>query len=82
VGAWTALFSGVHVIVSLTVHGRGDIRHFVDFFVADGSPLRNSFGLGNWTGLAGLVIVAGLLVLSSDVALRKLKAKIGSGCSA
>jgi sulfoxide reductase heme-binding subunit YedZ len=74
-GAWTALFSGVHVIVSLTVHGSGQISHFLDFFVADGSPLRNSFGLGNWTGLAGLVIVAGLLALSSDAALRKLKAK-------
>jgi sulfoxide reductase heme-binding subunit YedZ len=75
VGAWTALFSGVHVIVSLTVHGSGQIGHFLDFFIADGSPLRNSFGLGNWTGLAALVIVAALLALSSDAALRKLKAK-------
>jgi DMSO/TMAO reductase YedYZ heme-binding membrane subunit len=75
VGAWTALFSGVHVIVSLTVHGSGQIRDFLTFFVADGSPLRNSFGLGNWTGLAGLMIVAGLLALSSDAALRKLNAK-------
>ena len=75
VGAWTAAFSGVHVIVSLKVHGSGQIRDFLHFFVADGSPLRNSFGLGNWTGLAGLVIVAGLLALSSDAALRKLKAR-------
>jgi DMSO/TMAO reductase YedYZ heme-binding membrane subunit len=37
--------------------------------------LTNSFGLGNWTGLAALVIVAGLLALSNDAALRKLKAK-------
>src|SRR5262249_52871166 len=44
------------------------------FFAPDGSPLINSFGLGNWTGLAALVIVAGLLTLSSDFALRKLKA--------
>jgi methionine sulfoxide reductase heme-binding subunit len=75
VGAWTALFSGFHVLVSLTVHGTGQISHFLDFFVADGSVLRNSFGLGNWTGLAALVIVTGLLALSSDAALRKLKAK-------
>lgn len=75
VGAWTALFSGVHVVVSLTVHGSGQVSHFLDFFVVDGSVLRNSFGLGNWTGLAALVIVAGLLALSSDAALRKLKAK-------
>ena len=75
VGAWTAALSGVHVIVSLKVHGSGQIRDFLHFFVADGSPLRNSFGLGNWTGLAGLVVVAGLLALSSDAALRKLKAR-------
>lgn len=75
VGAWTAVASAVHVIFSLKVHGSGQIRDFLDFFVADGSPLSNSFGLGNWTGLAALVIVAGLLALSSDAALRKLKAK-------
>ena len=75
VGAFTALFSAVHVVISLTVHGSGQLQHFVDFFVADGSLLTNSFGLGNWTGLAGLVIVAGLLAISSDFALRKLKAK-------
>ena len=75
VGAWTAVFSGVHVIASLKVHGSGQIGDFLHFFVADGSPLRSSFGLGNWTGLAALVIVAVLLALSSDAALRKLKAK-------
>jgi methionine sulfoxide reductase heme-binding subunit len=75
VGAWTALFSGVHVIVSLKVHGSGQIRDFLDFFVPNDSPLTNSFGWGNWTGLAALVIVGGLLALSSDAALRKLKAK-------
>jgi sulfoxide reductase heme-binding subunit YedZ len=75
VGAWTALFSGAHVVVSLKVHGSGAIRDFLDFFVLGGSPLTNSFGWGNWTGLAALVIVAGLLALSSDAALRKLKAK-------
>jgi sulfoxide reductase heme-binding subunit YedZ len=74
-GAWVALFSVAHVLVSLTVHGSGRISHFLDFFVADGSVLRNSFGLGNWTGLVALVIAAGLLALSSDAALRKLKAK-------
>jgi DMSO/TMAO reductase YedYZ heme-binding membrane subunit len=63
------------VVVSLTVHGSGQISHFLDFFVADGNVLRNSFGLGNWTGLAALVIVTVLLALSSDAALRKLKAK-------
>jgi sulfoxide reductase heme-binding subunit YedZ len=75
VGAWTALFSGVHVIVSLEVHGSGQIRDFLHFFVVGGSPLTNSFGWGNWTGLAALIVVAGLLALSSDAALRKLKAR-------
>ena len=75
VGAWAAIFSLVHLIPGLQVHGSGQIRDFLDYFLADGSPLSNSFGLGNWTGLAGLVIVAGLLALSSDAVLRKLKAK-------
>ena len=76
VGTWAAIGSVVHVIFGLTVHGSGRIRDFLAFFVAhDGSPLLNSFGLGNWTGLAALVIVVGLLAISSDAALRKLKAK-------
>lgn len=79
VGAWTAIFSVVHVICAVLIHvshGRGLIPSFVHFFVAeDGSALTNSFGLGNWTGLAAVVIVLGLLATSSDVALRKLKAR-------
>ncbi len=45
----------------------------LDYFVSDGRPLANSFGLGNWTGLAATVIVVGLLALSSDFALRTVK---------
>jgi sulfoxide reductase heme-binding subunit YedZ len=75
VGAWTAVFSAAHVVISLEVHGSGQIRDFLDFFVPNGGPLTNSFGWGNWTGLAALVVVEGLLALSSDAALRKLKAK-------
>jgi DMSO/TMAO reductase YedYZ heme-binding membrane subunit len=37
--------------------------------------LKNAFGIANWTGLAALVIAAGLLALSSDAALRRLGAK-------
>jgi sulfoxide reductase heme-binding subunit YedZ len=74
VGAWAALFSVVHVVYGLQVHKK--LSDFVHYFVTPGgSPLTNSFGLGNWTGLAALVIVAGLLALSNDAALRKLKAK-------
>lgn len=75
VGTWTAIASVVHVIFGLQVHGGGRISAFLNYFVAaDGSPLLNSFGLGNWTGLAALVVVVGLLAISSDAALRKLKA--------
>ncbi len=75
VGAWTAVFSVMHVILGLQVHGGGDLAGFLGYFLApDGTPLLNSFGLGNWTGLAATVIVVGLLAISSDLALRALKA--------
>ena len=74
-GTWTAIFSVVHVIVGFQVRSDGGLFSFLDYFVADGRPLTDSFGLGNWTGLAALVIVVGLLAISSDVALGKLKAK-------
>jgi sulfoxide reductase heme-binding subunit YedZ len=73
VGTWAAVFSIVHVFVGLQVHAR--LRDFLNYFVADGRPLTNSFGLGNWTGLAATVIVVGLFATSSNLALRKLKAR-------
>jgi methionine sulfoxide reductase heme-binding subunit len=78
VGMWAAIVSVVHVIAGFFVHGPpaplGErIVHY--FFAPDGSPLTNTFGWGNWTGLAATVIVVGLLTISSDFALRKLKAK-------
>jgi len=79
VGTWAAIFSVVHVIVVLLAHvnGSGLIASFLHFFVTeDGKPLTNSFGLGNWTGLVALVVVVGLLAISSDFALRKLKARL------
>ena len=74
VGAWTAAFSLVHVFFGLQVHAL--LADFLTyFFASDGSPLTNSFGLGNWTGLAATVIVVGLLAISSNYALRKLTAR-------
>jgi DMSO/TMAO reductase YedYZ heme-binding membrane subunit len=74
VGMWTAVFSVIHVVSGLQVHGT--LSDFIAYFVApDGSLLLNSFGLGNWTGLAATVIVVGLLAISSDFALRKLSAR-------
>lgn len=75
VGAWTAGFSIAHVIFGLQLHSGGSISLMLEYFVVDSRPLLNSFGLGNWTGLAATVVVTGLLVLSNDFALRKLKAK-------
>jgi sulfoxide reductase heme-binding subunit YedZ len=76
IGTWAAIFSIVHVILGLQLHGRGGAFGFLNYFVArDGSVLTNSFGLGNWTGLAALVIVVGLLAISTDRSLRELKAK-------
>ena len=73
-GMWTAGFSVVHVFFGLQVHGGGQLAGIVGYFLAsDGAPLGNSFGLGNWTGLAATVIVLALLAISSDLALRGLK---------
>jgi sulfoxide reductase heme-binding subunit YedZ len=74
VGAWAAIASVAHVILALQPHVERGLLGFLDYFVAAGRPLTNSFGLGNWTGLAALVIVVGLLALSTDRALRELKA--------
>jgi sulfoxide reductase heme-binding subunit YedZ len=78
VGMWAAIVSVIHVIVGFFVHGppASLIERILFYFVApDGTPLTNNFGWGNWTGLAATVIVVGLLAISSDAALRKLKAK-------
>ena len=76
VGTWAAIFSVVHLVVALEhANGSGMTASFLQFFVApNGGLLTNSFGLGNWTGLVALVIVLGLLAISNDFALRKLKA--------
>jgi sulfoxide reductase heme-binding subunit YedZ len=74
-GTWTATTSIVHTVLGFQAHGSGGLFGFVDFFVANGRPLTNSFGLGNWTGLAALVIVVGLLAMSTDRSMRELKAR-------
>src|SRR5206468_12792092 len=68
-------FSVVHVIFGLLVHSAGQLSAFLTYFFGrDGSPRLNSFGLGNWTGLLATVIAVGLLTISSNFALRTLKA--------
>jgi sulfoxide reductase heme-binding subunit YedZ len=73
-GTWTAILSVIHVIVGFQVRGGGTFG-FLDFFFSDGQPLTDSFGLGNWTGLAALVVVVGLLVISTDRSMRELQAE-------
>jgi hypothetical protein len=63
-GAWTAAYGIVHVVAGFQGHSGGAFG-LVGYFVADGRPLTDGFGLGNWTGLAATVIVAGLLVIST-----------------
>lgn len=78
VGMWSAIISAIHVIAGFFVHGPPAPlvqRILFYFFAPDGSPLTNRFGWANWTGLAATVIVVGLLAISSDVALRSLKAR-------
>lgn len=75
VGTWAALFSIVHVIFGFTLHRGPQISGMLSYFVVDGRPLLNSFGLGNWTGLAATVIVVVLFAISNDAALRELKAR-------
>ena len=76
VGIWTAIASVVHVVFGFLVkHGDGEL---LGFFFQPGDRSRiltNSFGLANWAGLTALLIAAGLAVISSDAALRKLNAK-------
>jgi len=63
------------VIFGLQVHSTGQLSAFLTYFLGrDGSPLLNSFGLGNWTRLLATAIAVGLLTISSDLALRTLKA--------
>jgi methionine sulfoxide reductase heme-binding subunit len=78
VGMWAAIMSMVHVIAGFFVHGPPaplSARIIYYFFAPDGRPLTNTFGWGNWTGLAATVIVVGLFTISNDYALRKLKAR-------
>lgn len=65
------------MVLGLQLHGgAGGLTGFVNYFIArDGGVMLNSFGLGNWTGLAATVIAVGLLAISTDRSIRELKAK-------
>lgn len=69
VGIWAAVFGVLHVTLAVLIHvshGSGVAATVLHFFIGEnGAPLTNSFGLGNWTGLAALVIVVALLATSA-----------------
>jgi methionine sulfoxide reductase heme-binding subunit len=76
IGTWTVILSVVHVILGFRAgHGGRGVSRVLDFFFANGRPLINRVGLGNWTGLASLVILAGLLAISANSAVRELKGR-------
>jgi sulfoxide reductase heme-binding subunit YedZ len=70
-GTWTVIFSATHVILAFRSAYRGAFS-FIDFFFVGGRPLTDDFGLGNWTGLAALVLASGLLAISTTRAVREL----------
>jgi sulfoxide reductase heme-binding subunit YedZ len=75
IGLAATAVSLAHVVFGFLVgHADGVLGYFLE--AGDRTKiLTNSFGLANWAGLAATAIVVGLAAISSDAALRKLKAK-------
>lgn len=73
IGIWAAMSGIAHTVFGLQVHMRGEI---VRYFVPDaGRALSKStiaFLAANYTGLAATLLLAMLLAISNDVALRTL----------
>jgi sulfoxide reductase heme-binding subunit YedZ len=75
VGIWAAVVSLLHVIVGLRVHFRGEALRYFLYAPGEGPgiPLRvDPIGWANHAGLAATVLLALLLAISNDVALRLL----------
>lgn len=75
VGIWAALAGLAHVVFGLQVHMRGKFWLYFVYPPGQGGvvPLRHDiFGAANWPGLGATLILVVLLVISNDVALRRL----------
>jgi sulfoxide reductase heme-binding subunit YedZ len=73
IGIWTAIGGIVHTIVGLQVHMGGDvIRYFVPGHGRGFSKSTMAFLAANYTGIIATAIVALLLAISNDRALRAL----------
>jgi sulfoxide reductase heme-binding subunit YedZ len=72
-GIWSAALGLVHFGVGLQVHMRGK---WWTYFLDENArliPVRaDLFGLANYTGLVGTIVLALLLVISNDLSLRQL----------
>jgi sulfoxide reductase heme-binding subunit YedZ len=79
VGIWAGLVGIAHMLVGLQVHLRGTPMRYFTYRPKD-SSLSNirfdAFGLANHTGLIATLILALLLALSNDLALRRLRTRI------
>lgn len=69
-GIWAGIAALIHTAVGLNVHLRG--RPWL-YFVDERRHLRTGmFGLGNYTGLIAVLLLAMLLAISNDLSLRRL----------
>jgi methionine sulfoxide reductase heme-binding subunit len=75
VGIWSGITGLIHLVLGLNVHLRGNMEQYFVFPSEWGRafPLRfDAFGIANWTGLLGGLILAILLGLSNDFSLVRL----------
>jgi sulfoxide reductase heme-binding subunit YedZ len=71
-GIWCGVVSIVHFIFGWNVHMRSRWHYFFDEAANSWDMRKDFFGIANYTGLLALLLVALLLAISSDRALRKL----------
>ena len=75
VGIWSAVFAIAHAIIGLGVHMGGAFwKYFVDPARAPGTivPRLDGFGIANWAGLVAVVVYLVLVLVSNDIAVRRL----------
>ncbi|MBW8012142.1 MAG: hypothetical protein FVQ83_13025 [Chloroflexi bacterium] len=74
VGIWSGITGLLHVFFGLQVHLGGKIAlYFLDPEGEGFSPLLNLFGVSNYIGLLGTIILVILLLMSNDFSMRLLK---------
>lgn len=82
IGIWAALLGIAHTVLGLQVHMGGRLwLYFMPPPAEAGRlPIRTDlFGLANYTGLGAALLLAGLLTISNDFALRRLGIKRWKG---